>query len=616
MTDNLQAALDWADQGYFVFPCLPDAKFPATEHGFQDATRDPAQIKTWWTENPAFNIGCAPDRSGMAVLDVDPPLGAQTLAGLELEHDLLPAGFRVTTPRGGLHLWFRGQLRSSVGTATVGLGPKLDTRGTGGYVLLPPSTVTGAPYVIADSRPAAELPDWVCARLASRHATVAASAGIVLDLPGNIERAEQFLRSCVDTGRVAVEGQGGNARTYELAAAVLNLGVSPVRCRELLLDIFNPHCLPPWDPSELGDIVDHAAAYAQNEPGAFAVQPAAEVFDVSALLHDQETPTGPKRFHFRNIDEQNSRPPVEWLIPGLIQRQGIGFVYGDSDSFKTFLALDLCLGLAGQRETFGFTAAEPVETVFIAGEGPHGIEAERRPAWQIARDCSGNIPFFTVDEMPMAIEPSTVDEFIATAKAEGRAPRLVVIDTAFWFSGGLNLNDGRDVSIMMAAAKRLKTGLNCAVMLIHHIGKEDRGMTGSRHLYGAADFVIEVKRHPNSLYVLAQLTKLKDAARRDAPWYFEGRVLGPSLVFQPLTESDYHRATHVEDGLSPKIVGAALRVLSAVGEENSVSRHVLAMELAKGQDEEAAKRIEFALGRLGKTKLEGYVVGARWCLPG
>lgn len=142
----LDAALKWASQGLYVFPCVPLGKEPATTNGFKDATRDPEIIRAWWTTNPNYNIGVSPDHTGMYVLDVDPPRGAETLASLELEHGLLPRTLSFKTPRGGLHHWFKGKCSSSVGTDKRGLGSKLDTRGYGGYVLLPPSRTTDGTY--------------------------------------------------------------------------------------------------------------------------------------------------------------------------------------------------------------------------------------------------------------------------------------------------------------------------------------------------------------------------------------------------------------------------------------------------------------------------------------
>jgi hypothetical protein len=126
-----------------IFPCTPDGKPPATARGFKDATQDAGQIDAWWAENPAYNIAACPDDAGCFVLDIDGEIGEASLRDLEAMHGKLPDTYTVRTPGGGRHLWFRGSKPSTVRK----LGPGLDTRGRGGYVLLPPSIVNGREYV-------------------------------------------------------------------------------------------------------------------------------------------------------------------------------------------------------------------------------------------------------------------------------------------------------------------------------------------------------------------------------------------------------------------------------------------------------------------------------------
>src|SRR5689334_12624728 len=67
----MNAALRYAAQGLFVFPCQPGGKSPITAHGADEATTNPLQIRAWWTQNPYANIGCVPSRSGHVVIDLD-----------------------------------------------------------------------------------------------------------------------------------------------------------------------------------------------------------------------------------------------------------------------------------------------------------------------------------------------------------------------------------------------------------------------------------------------------------------------------------------------------------------------------------------------------------------
>jgi len=134
-----RAARWYAAHGWPVFACLPRDKRPATEHGLHDASRDTSAIDAWWTRQPKANVGVPTGTAlGSFVLDIDGPEGEASLAALEQEHGPLPATLEQKTGR-GRHLFFlmpnSGDVRSSVSQ----LGPGLDIRGTGGYVVVAPS---------------------------------------------------------------------------------------------------------------------------------------------------------------------------------------------------------------------------------------------------------------------------------------------------------------------------------------------------------------------------------------------------------------------------------------------------------------------------------------------
>lgn len=135
----LRAAIEYAGKGWCIFPCGLD-KTPLTAHGLNDATTDPTTITTWWTEMPTANVAVNCGLSGLAVIDLDVKHGTnglETWTGLGIEPD---GAWISETPSGGNHFIFAGDVSSTTGK----IGPGIDTRGRGGYILLPPSkTATG-----------------------------------------------------------------------------------------------------------------------------------------------------------------------------------------------------------------------------------------------------------------------------------------------------------------------------------------------------------------------------------------------------------------------------------------------------------------------------------------
>lgn len=137
----LDSALRLAAE-YRVLPVRPGGKKPPlVKGGCHAATQDPATIHRWWTWHPHANIAAATG-DGFAVVDVDPrhdgTLEAVAALGLPLHTRT------VRTPSGGWQLHYA--VTEAVKSRSGALAPGLDTRGTGGYVLLPPSRRADGEY--------------------------------------------------------------------------------------------------------------------------------------------------------------------------------------------------------------------------------------------------------------------------------------------------------------------------------------------------------------------------------------------------------------------------------------------------------------------------------------
>lgn len=153
------AAVFYATHGIPVFPCA--GKRPLTPHGFKDATADLGQVRTWWKQHPEANMG-TPTGLHSFVLDVDLPDGPISLARLEKEFGPLPNTLEQRTGSGGRHLFLALPQGIDVRNSAGKLGPGLDIRGNGGYVILPPSIhPNGAAYEWVNELAPAPAPDWL-----------------------------------------------------------------------------------------------------------------------------------------------------------------------------------------------------------------------------------------------------------------------------------------------------------------------------------------------------------------------------------------------------------------------------------------------------------------------
>jgi hypothetical protein len=166
--------LDYAALGLRVLPLAPADKCPngrLVRHGVKQATNEPRVVGAWWTAAPDANVGIACE-DGLVVLDVDPRNGGDvTLAAqLRAAGAGLPPGPEVHTGGGGRHHYFAAPRP----TRCTQLGPGLELKATGGYVVAPPSVhPSGRVYAwhpartLTDPASLPPLPEWV-ARLADR----------------------------------------------------------------------------------------------------------------------------------------------------------------------------------------------------------------------------------------------------------------------------------------------------------------------------------------------------------------------------------------------------------------------------------------------------------------
>jgi len=191
MEENVIAALALAKEGFHVFPvyepkgssgscscskghdCRTPGKHPRSRNGFNSATRDPKKIKRAWEQHPTANVGIATgEKSGVTVIDVDYDRGGQeSLKRLLVEvGEEWPQTLSVTTGNGAHH-YLRHLPGLKCGTNV--LGPGIDVRSEGGFVVAPPSLhSSGKRYEFVDrNAPILEIPSWLCERLGERRTT-------------------------------------------------------------------------------------------------------------------------------------------------------------------------------------------------------------------------------------------------------------------------------------------------------------------------------------------------------------------------------------------------------------------------------------------------------------
>jgi hypothetical protein len=305
------AALELAIASLPVFPL--NGKVPRIPGGLKAASSDPEQVSEWWTRWPEANVGLVTGQaSGLLVLDVDLQHGGQgTLAELERKHGKLPKATEVLTGGGGRHLYFTHpgrEIRNSAGR----LGPGLDVRGDGGYVVAPPSVhASGREYRWKHPLGTAFLfspPAWLLEDAAERR-------------NGHIEPVEDAIP----------EGQRREA-LLSLAGSMRRRGMEEAEMLAALVAVNENRCRPPLPRRELEDLArDVAARYSHG-----IEEPAKELPPLRVVPVNE----------FAAVDEPSAEPLLGDEQNTVLSAGGALVVYGDGGAGKTTLELDLVFHLA------------------------------------------------------------------------------------------------------------------------------------------------------------------------------------------------------------------------------------------------------------------------------
>lgn len=353
----LDAALQYAELGYPVFPCVPMRKVPLTPNGRNAATTDEEQIRAWWTANPRANIGLVTD--GLVVIDIDGkdnpwPVDQEAAA------DLANAPTSVT-PRGGRHHVYRAPDGKAYKSTASRLAEDVDTRAVGGYICVQPSILDNGEYQWIDGLeldiPRDKLPTppaWLEQMLA------------------NLERgreAGKAPQTIVGDSNPIPDGQR-NDTLMRLAGGMRRQGMSRFEIRDALLRANSDRCCPPLLEREVEEIARSVSRYPADQITVALVeghwQQMTQTDKVKVIA---ESPTDPGEF-----------PKYLLQVPGLI---GQAMQYIDDISYRPqpVLALGASLALmsllAGRKVRDEYNTRPNLYALGVAHSG-QGKEAARQ----------------------------------------------------------------------------------------------------------------------------------------------------------------------------------------------------------------------------------------------
>lgn len=206
-----------------------------------------------------------------------------------------------------------------------------------------------------------------------------------------------------------------------------------------------------------------------------------------------------QRFKFLTPGQLVKQQRVGWRVLDVIPKKGLVVMWGAPGSGKSFAAFDIGAAIARGHKYHGKRTKRGL-VLIIAAEGDltsrtlaymneHGIKDGELDNLMVMQRSVNMLD----KHADMADLLETISEIVAST---GEELALVVVDTLNRVMPGGNENASEDMGAVISNAKMIEDAFHCAVMFVHHSGKDEtKGSRGHSSLKGAMDAEISIIRN-------------------------------------------------------------------------------------------------------------------------
>lgn len=207
-------------------------------------------------------------------------------------------------------------------------------------------------------------------------------------------------------------------------------------------------------------------------------------------------------------DDALALTPPRPLVQGLLSAGSLALLFGESNTGKSTVAVDIGLAIATGSAWRGMRTRRGA-VLHVAGEGLYGLSMRLR-AYRDRFPAGRGAPYGIVYGDLDLLAPGDVGELLEligeVASAVGETVGLVILDTLARCAV-IDENDGAQMRMLVAACDRIRAETGAAVLLIHHAGKDtSKGARGHSSLRAAVDteLLVEGRDNPRTLTVTKQ----------------------------------------------------------------------------------------------------------------
>lgn len=210
---------------------------------------------------------------------------------------------------------------------------------------------------------------------------------------------------------------------------------------------------------------------------------------------------------------------TDWLIKDIVEKKALCMLFGESGSYKTFMALDMLMCIS-QGIPFHGKEVRQAPAAIIIGEGQNSF-GQRAKALAKSYGIK-KIKNFYISVIPAQFtEEESAKQVKDIVSKLPQRPGIVCIDTLARNFGPGDENSSGAMNQFIQNIDLM--GNDITRMLIHHSGHNNKDRArGSSTLYAAMDATYMLDNKDNMITL--SCTKMKDAAKFD-PMYFIPEVV-------------------------------------------------------------------------------------------
>lgn len=177
--------------------------------------------------------------------------------------------------------------------------------------------------------------------------------------------------------------------------------------------------------------------------------------------------------------------PVEWLVEGLLLKNGAAILGGAPKAGKSFLALDLCVAVSsGTTVASYFNVAAACPVTLLCAEDPNPVLAARLTALARSRSKAiGDLPIEVIVE-PTVRLPEALPRLAATLARSH--PGLLLLDPLIRLHRA-DENSATEMAVVLDGLRDLARAAHTAILLVHHARKAHSGTSPGAGLRGSSD---------------------------------------------------------------------------------------------------------------------------------